>query len=115
MTATGCGELFEGEGCIDGTWYGFCDEPNCSGACDAKGDCGCTGCDQEICCARPGAPTAADAVRAAAAEMRRQFRLPEDAVITVVPPAPFVAGMRTATRDDPTLFVSDEKVRDSHG
>lgn len=75
---------------------------------DATG-CGCTGCDQETCCAHLGAPAVGEAVRAAAADMRRHLRLPKDAVITVVPPAPFVEVMRTATRDDPTLVVSDEK------
>lgn len=53
----------------------------------------------------------ADAIRLAAADMRRRFRLPDDGVITVVPPGPFVNHARDALRDDPSLVVSDEKAR----
>jgi hypothetical protein len=48
-------------------------------------------------------------IQAAAADMRRHMRLPEDAVITVVPPAQFIEPTREALGEDPTLVVSDEK------
>jgi hypothetical protein len=50
-------------------------------------------------------------VRAAAADMRRHLRLPDDEVITVVPPGTLVDAAREALGDDPTLVVSDEKAR----
>lgn len=53
----------------------------------------------------------AEAVRLAAADMRRHFRLPADELLVVVPPAGFVESVREGLADDPTLIVSDEKER----
>lgn len=39
-------------GCIDGTWYIPCSEPNCTGQCETAGDCGCPGCDSTMCCTK---------------------------------------------------------------
>lgn len=57
----------------------------------------------------------AAAVQIAAADMRRHLRLPDDEVITVVPPAQFVDHARDALRNDPSLVVSDEKARQPIG
>ena len=45
------------EGCIDGSWYGFCESGDCYGMCEYMGKCGCTGCDSDNdilgrCCAK---------------------------------------------------------------
>lgn len=29
-------------GCINGAWYGYCSEDECSGLCEVKGMCGCS-------------------------------------------------------------------------
>jgi len=50
-------------------------------------------------------------VREATARMRRHLRLPDDEVITVVPPGTLVNAAREALGDDPTLFVSDERAK----
>lgn len=50
-------------------------------------------------------------VREAAAQMRRHLRLPDDEVITVVPPAELVDTARRSLAADTTLVVSDEKAR----
>lgn len=51
----------------------------------------------------------AEAVRLAAADMRRNLRLPDDEVLTVVPPAGLIGPARKALAGDPTSIVSDER------
>lgn len=46
-----CGDG-ETSGCVDGTWYSSCPEPDCTGMCEMKGDCLCCGCSKEDCCAK---------------------------------------------------------------
>lgn len=50
---SGCSDAFDkGEGCINGDWYGFCANEDCYGGCEYQGPCGCTGCENEDCCAK---------------------------------------------------------------
>jgi len=47
-----CGDPELGEGCWQGRWYGRCDNPDCVGMCEFKGECLCRGCWSSACCAR---------------------------------------------------------------
>jgi hypothetical protein len=38
------------QGCLDGTWFGYCDADDCTGMCDSKGPCHCVGCASPRCC-----------------------------------------------------------------
>jgi hypothetical protein len=39
-----CDDWDDGEGCIEGRWYGHCMDDFCHGMCEYLGDCDCSNC-----------------------------------------------------------------------